>query len=615
MPFVFLSHLSMTQASFTKYLNRSRKISYNSYLLILGFYTAIFSIRVFMKKFEPYHFRKQFPLLQNTCSSRHDQNGKHSNIVYFDNAATTQKPQKVIDSQQDYYCHYNANVHRASHQLSSKATFAFENARALVQGFIGARSIKEIIWTKGATESINIVVQSLARNTLMPGDEIVLCASEHHANIVPWQIVAQQTGALIKILPITKQGYIDVTKLDNVMTERTKFVACAHISNVLGRINPVEKVIAKAKSVGAITLIDGAQAVAHLAIDVQSLDCDFYVFSAHKMYGPTGIGILYGKKEHLEAMPPYQGGGEMIKTVSFTQETTFNSLPFKFEAGTPNIAAVIAFGESINFLAPYLADTGQGYHLYEQELVNYCYQGLAKITQVNFIVEGIPDIGVIAFTLTGHHNHDVATSLDTYGVAIRSGHHCAMPLMTILNINGCIRVSLAAYNTMAEIDYFIDSIKKILLEPCFEQEKQVEKGQLTSTPTNDMADILTLFTKTKGWDSRHREIMLLGKKLLRMDKNLRDDSTIIAGCESLAWLKVETSQPGFYSFAGDSDAKIIRGLLVIVLAAYNNKTAEQISSFNIGDYFAKLGLMQHLSPSRGNGLLAIVDKIKFLAKP
>ncbi|MCJ8296617.1 MAG: SufS family cysteine desulfurase [Colwellia sp.] len=568
-----------------------------------------------MKKFELYHFRKQFPLLQNTSSPRHDKNGKHSAIVYFDNAATTQKPQKVIDSQQDYYCHYNANVHRASHQLSSKATFAFENSRTLVQGFIGAHSIKEIIWTKGATESINIVVQSMARNTLMPGDEIVLCASEHHANIVPWQIVAQQTGALIKILPLTKQGYIDVTKLDNIITDKTKFVACAHISNVLGRINPVEKVIAKAKSVGAISLIDGAQAVAHLAIDVQALDCDFYVFSAHKMYGPTGIGVLYGKKEHLEAMPPYQGGGEMIKTVSFTQETTFNSLPFKFEAGTPNIAAVIAFGESINFLAPYLADTGQGYHLYEQELVNYCYQGLAKITQVNFIVEGIPDIGVIAFTLTGHHNHDVATSLDTYGVAIRSGHHCAMPLMTILNINGCIRVSLAAYNTMAEIDYFIDSIKKILLEPCFEQEKQVEKGQLTSTPTNDMADILTLFTKTKGWDSRHREIMLLGKKLLRMDKNLRDDSTIIAGCESLAWLKVETSQPGFYSFAGDSDAKIIRGLLVIVLAAYNNKTAEQISSFNIGDYFAKLGLMQHLSPSRGNGLLAIVDKIKFLAKP
>ena len=305
----------------------------------------------------------------------------------------------------------------------------------------------------------------------------------------------------------------------------------------------------------------------------------------------------------------------MIKTVSFTQETTFKSLPFKFEAGTPNIAAVIAFGESINFLAPYLADISKGYHLYEQELVNYCYQALAKITQVNFIVEGIPDIGVIAFTLTGHHNHDIATSLDTYGVAIRSGHHCAMPLMANLNIDGCLRVSLAAYNSMAEIDFFIDSIKKLLLEPCLEHESQVEKGQLTSTPTNELADILTLYAETTGWDSRHREIMLLGKNLLRMDKILRDDSTIIAGCESLAWLKVEKSKSGFYSFTGDSDAKIIRGLLVIVLAAYNNKTAEQISSFNIGDYFAKLGLMQHLSPSRGNGLLAIVDKIKFLAKP
>ena len=579
------------------------------------FYTAIFSIRVFMKKFEPYHFRKKFPLLQNTRSPRHDKNGKQSAIVYLDNAATTQKPQKVIDSQQDYYCHYNANVHRASHQLSSKATFAFENARTLVQGFIGAHSIKEIIWTKGATESINIVVQSLARNTLSPGDEIVLCASEHHANIVPWQIVAQQTGALIKILPLTKQGYIDVTKLDNIITDKTKFVACAHISNVLGRINPVKKVIAKAKSVGAISLIDGAQAVAHLAIDVEALDCDFYVFSAHKMYGPTGIGVLYGKKEHLEAMPPYQGGGEMIKTVSFTQETTFNSLPFKFEAGTPNIAAVIAFGESINFLAPYLADISKGYQVYEQELLNYCYQSLAKIAQVNFIVEGIPDIGVIAFTLTGHHNHDVATTLDTYGVAIRSGHHCAMPLMANLNIDGCLRVSLAAYNTMAEIDYFIDSIKKFLLEPCLEQENQVEKGQSTSTATNDMADILTLFAKTKGWDSRHREIMLLGKKLPRMEKAQRNDETIIAGCESLAWLSVEQDSQGLYSFIADSDAKIIRGLLVVVFAALNNKTAQQIHDTNINEYFAKLGLMQHLSPSRGNGVLAIVDKIRLLANP
>ncbi|GAW95204.1 MULTISPECIES: SufS family cysteine desulfurase [Colwellia] len=567
-----------------------------------------------MKTFEPYLFRKQFPLLQNICSPRHDKDDQHHAIVYFDNAATTQKPLTVIDSQQDFYCQYNANVHRASHQLSSKATLAFENARTLVQGFIGARSIKEVIWTKGATESINIVVQSLARNTLMPGDEIVLCTSEHHANIVPWQIVAEQTGAVIKILPLTKQGYIDSTKLDNVITDKTKFVACAHISNVLGRINPIEKVIAKAKAVGAITLIDGAQAVAHLSIDVQALDCDFYVFSAHKMYGPTGIGVLYGKEELLDTMPPYQGGGEMIKTVSFTQGTRFNSLPFKFEAGTPNIAGVIAFGESINFLAPLLADISKSYQEYEQQLLDYCYHALAKIAQVKFIVEGKPDIGVIAFTLTGHHNHDVATSLDTYGIAVRSGHHCAMPLMAHLNIDGCLRVSLAAYNTKVEIDYLIECLNKFLLNACLEQEQPDENGSGKRASSNEMVDILTLFAKTKGWDSRHREIMLLGKKLPRMEKSLRDDETLISGCESLAWLKVAQDSQGYYSFKADSDAKIIRGLLVIVLSALNHKTAQQIHKVNINEYFEKMGLIQHLSPSRGNGLLAIVDKIKLLAQ-
>lgn len=574
-----------------------------------------------MNPFAAQQFRQQFPLIASFGKQLLEKEQSKPSIIYFDNAATTQKPEQVIDCQQRYYTQCNANVHRASHQLSSKATFAFEKSRTMVQRFIGAKSIKEIIWTKGTTESINLVVQSLARNTLETGDEIVLCASEHHANIVPWQIVAQQTGAVIKILPLTYQGSIDISKVDDIITKKTKFVACAHISNVLGRINPIKAVITKAKSVGAISLIDGAQAVAHISVDVQALDCDFYVFSAHKMYGPTGIGVLYGKQALLEGMPPYQGGGEMIKTVSFTQATTFNSLPFKFEAGTPNIAAVVGFGESISFLAPLLTDIEQGYNKYEHKLVNYCYQQLEKIAQVNFIVEGVPDIAVIAFTLSGHHNHDVATSLDTYGIAIRSGHHCAMPLMAHLNIDGCLRVSLAAYNTIAEIDYFIDSLKKILVEDYSQgvmseahQKIQNDKPQqMINSKVNEMEDIIALFAKTKGWDSRHREIMLLGKTLLRMDKALRDENTMIAGCESLAWLTVEINDQGLHSFTADSDAKIIRGLLVIVLAAFNHKTAEQVHDVDINDYFTKLGLMQHLSPSRGNGLLAIVDKIKLLA--
>ncbi|KGJ87776.1 SufS family cysteine desulfurase [Colwellia psychrerythraea] len=575
-----------------------------------------------MNLFVPQQFRQKFPLITRYAKYSTDKSQSKSSIVYFDNAATTQKPEQVIACQQRYYGEYNANVHRASHQLSTNATFAFEKARTLVQKFIGANSIKEIIWTKGTTESINLVVQSLARNTLTSADEIVLCASEHHANIVPWQIVAEQTGAVIKILPLNEQGFIDVSNLDEFISKKTKFVACAHISNVLGRINPIKAVIAKAKSVGAISLIDGAQAVAHIAVDVRALDCDFYVFSAHKMYGPTGIGVLYGKQALLENMPPYQGGGEMIKTVSFTQTTTFNSLPFKFEAGTPNIAAVIGFGESITFLAPLLADIQKGYNLYEQKMVNHCYQELAKIAQVNFIVEGIPDIGVIAFTIAGHHNHDVATSLDASGIAIRSGHHCAMPLMAHLNIDGCLRVSLAAYNTIEEIDYFINCLREVLLEDFSQAGVQVElqqknhakTEQLINLRTKEMKDIITLFTTVKGWDSRHREIMLLGKNLPRMEQALRNEQTIITGCESLAWLKVEQTRQGVYFFSADSDAKIIRGLLVIVLAAFNHKTAEQIHNFDIKEYFNQLGLIQHLSPSRGNGLLAIVDKIKLLAK-
>jgi len=571
-----------------------------------------------MNFFEPSQFRQQFPLIDNHKDTVTKSRQTKTKIVYFDNAATTQKPQQVIDSLQTYYQQYNANVHRASHQLSTKATINFEQARKLVQEFIGAQSSKEVIWTKGATESINIVSQSLARNILKQGDEIVLCVSEHHANIVPWQIVAQQTGAVIKVLPITTQGVIDVSSLDSVITDKTRFVACAHISNVLGRINPIELVIAKAKSVGAYSLIDGAQAVAHLNTDVKALGCDFYVFSAHKMYGPTGVGVLYGKRELLEIMSPYQGGGEMIKTVSFDKPTMYNSLPFKFEAGTPNIAGIIGFGSTIKFLMPYLQDNQRGYGQYEQQLSHYCYQKMAAIREINFVISGEPDIGVIAFTIIGHHNQDIATALDSYGIAIRAGHHCAMPLMTSLNIDGCLRVSLAAYNTYAEVDYFLHCLQDILKD---QQEAEMSSYLQTGKPLeiesnleeHSVNEIIKLFSETKGWDSRHREIMLLGKKLSRLDKSLRDEKTLIAGCESRAWLNMSKNEIGEYSFSADSDAKIIRGLLVIVLAAYNNKNTEAIYQFDIEHYFAQLGLMQHLSPSRGNGLLAIVDKIKLLA--
>ncbi len=561
-----------------------------------------------MITFTPENFRQQFPLIEDTLNKNVDTKRP---IIYFDNAATTQKIQQVIARQVQFYEQENANVHRASHRLSNLSTSAYEQTRQLAQLFIGANASEEIIWTKGATESINIVTQSLARNILKTGDEIVLSVCEHHANIVPWQIVAKQTGAIIKTLPLTNDGYIDIDQLGNVITKNTRFVACTHISNVLGRINDISQVIKKAKSVGAITLIDGAQAVAHINIDVTALDCDFYVFSAHKMFGPTGVGVLYGKKPILECMPPYQSGGEMIKHVSFEQETTFNQLPFKFEAGTPNIAGVIAFADCIQFIKPFLVEQDSAYKKYEQTLTKYCYEALAKINGVRFVVDGLPDIGVISFYIVGHHNHDISTSLDTFGIAIRSGHHCAMPLMETLSLEGCLRVSLSAYNTKQEVDGFINCLQSILAtsnEPV--QEVSVLPTEVNN---NDMHMVIDKFAKAKSWDAKHREIMLLGNNLCRLDKSQRNEDCLISGCESSAWLMVTSVKQSKYHFAGDSDAKIVRGLLFIVIAIFNNKTAKEIAAVDIHSYFNNLGLLNHLSPSRSNGLLAIVDRIKRLA--
>ncbi|WP_281558451.1 SufS family cysteine desulfurase [Thalassomonas sp. RHCl1] len=563
-----------------------------------------------MSCFDPLKFRQQFPLLQKNVNEKP--------LIYFDNGATTQKPQCVLDAYQDYYSASNANVHRASHVLSARATRAFEEAREAAKTFINAASTREIIWTKGTTEGINLIAASWGESQLKAGDEIVLSYSEHHANIVPWQLVAEKTGAVIKILPLTDNGTLDESKLAELISLRTRVVACAHISNVIGRINPLEKIITRAKAVGAITVIDGAQAIAHLTVDVQALDCDFYLFSAHKMFGPTGVGVLYGRLALLEQMPPYQGGGEMIQTVSFAG-TSFNELPFKFEAGTPNIAGVVAFAEAVRFLRRH---QGQAFFDYEQALIAYMMQKLQNIHGIRFIVTETPDIPVFSFTLSGHHNHDIATALDSRGIAIRSGHHCAMPLMEYLKLSGCLRLSLAPYNTFAEIDAVIEVLTAIVHgeEPGGEhqaapggaltEEKAKEEAELQADESQVM---LAKFAAIKGWDSRHREIMLLGKTLERMDKAERNEQTLIAGCESLAWLTYRLDGEARYHFKADSDAKVIRGLLVIVLAAFNHKTAAEIDAFDIQGYFEQLGLLQHLSPSRGNGVQAIVKKITQLA--
>ena len=557
-----------------------------------------------MEKFSFTHFRRQFPILENLVN-------EHS-LVYFDNAATTQKPVCVIESHNNYYQQSNANVHRASHALSARATAAYESARKKVKKLLNANAEEEIIWTKGSTESINLVAQSWGRTSLQPGDEIVLSYSEHHANIVPWQIVAEQTGAKIKVLPLNKAGQIAIAQLEDFIGERTRIVCVGHISNVIGRINPIENIIRVAKKYQALTLIDGAQAIAHLKVDVSDLDCDFYVFSAHKMYGPTGIGVLYGKQELLEQMPPYQAGGEMIKTVSFEQ-TTFNQLPHKFEAGTPNIAGVIALGAALEFLEQ---QDYSGLVTYETALKKYCFRQLSSIPALEFIVDEEPDIPIFSFTLTGHHNHDIATALDSVGIAVRAGHHCTMPLMHYLNITGCIRLSLSAYNSMQEVDFVVQQLEKLT---------QTDVQSLSTSSVNEIAEanfpqadrltvdnILSLFAKAKSWDSKHREIMMLGKKQLPLAAKDKTPLSLISGCESHAWLVANENTDGKFCFKADSDAKVIRGLLTIILAAVDNKTAAQIHAFDMNSYFSELGLLQHLSPSRGNGVRAIVQKIQQL---
>jgi SufS family cysteine desulfurase len=560
-------------------------------------------------------FRQQFPILVQAI------NGKP--LVYFDNAASTQKPTAVIDCYQHYYQTSNANVHRASHALSSRATTAYEESRQNLQSFINAKHSKELIWTKGSTESINLVAQSWGRQNLLPDDEIVLSYSEHHANIVPWQIVAEQTGAKIKILPLTSEGKIDTTKLEQTIGAKTRIVCCAHVSNVLGRINPIVEIINFAKQHQALTLIDGAQAIAHLPVDVQALDCDFYVFSAHKMYGPTGVGVLYGKCEILEKMSPYQAGGEMIKSVSFEQ-TTFNDLPHKFEAGTPNIAGIVAFGATLRFIK---AQQPTALAQYESNLTQYCFEQLSQVPGLNFIVAGQPDIPVFSFTMAGQHNHDVAAELDSQGIAVRAGHHCAMPLMQYLNVDGCIRLSLAAYNSIEEIDQAALALKKISSlnshddvvvtvnknpSQMLEKVNDLAVDQIKVSDTAEglsIDEVLALFSDAKSWDSKHREIMMLGKKQSTLAAKFKNEQSLISGCESKAWLIHQKNKSDCYIFSGDSEAKVIRGLLMIVLAAVNNKTSEQISAFDMPAYFNEIGLLQHLSPSRGNGLKAIVDKI------
>ncbi len=398
--------------------------------------------------FDPKKLRQDFPLLAQITAS-----GKP--LVYLDSASTSQKPQVVIDKITEFYRFDNANVHRGVYELSERATKAFEESRDKVKNFINAPQRESIIFTKGTTESINLVAQSFLRPQLKPGDEILVTQMEHHANIVPWQLVAEQTGAKIRVVPINKQGELALDTLSSLLTKQTKLFAFTYISNAIGTINPAKTLIAMAHKKNIPVLLDCAQAAPHLRFDVQDLDCDFCAFSSHKCYGPTGVGVLYGKIDLLEKMPPYQGGGDMIRTVSF-DKTTFAPLPHKFEAGTPNIADVIAFGTAIDYLSQ--LDWPALRH-YEHQLLLTAQEKLKTINGLNLIGEARQQASIISFVLDNVHPHDIGTILDHHGVAIRASHHCAMPLMNFFQVPATARASFAFYNTLEEIDILVEAIK------------------------------------------------------------------------------------------------------------------------------------------------------------
>jgi cysteine desulfurase/selenocysteine lyase len=402
-----------------------------------------------MVMFDPYLWRRQFPILERKVHRKP--------LVYLDNAATTQKPLAVLDAERYYFEHFNANIHRGVHALSQEASEAFEGAREKVRAFLGAAHVEELIFTRGATEAINLVAQTWGRTHLEAGDEILISAMEHHANIVPWQMLCEMTGARLKVIPMDERGVLLMDRVDQLLTARTRLVGITLVSNALGTVNPVAEIIRKAHAAGARVLVDGAQAVAHVAVDVAALGCDFFVFSGHKLYGPTGIGVLYGKKELLTAMPPYQGGGDMILQVTF-EKTTYNQIPYKFEAGTPHISGAIGLGAAIDFVQ----SVGlENIAAHEDWLLQEATERARRVNGLRIIGTAPGKASILSFVLEGIHPHDIGTILDSEGVAIRSGHHCAMPVMDFFSLPATARASFALYNTLEEVESLFRAIERV----------------------------------------------------------------------------------------------------------------------------------------------------------
>jgi cysteine desulfurase/selenocysteine lyase len=568
----------------------------------------------FKPSFDLQAVRAQFPILSTQVDGKP--------LVYLDNGATTQKPLAVIEAMDRYYRTTNANIHRAVHRLSQAATEAYESTRLKVRRFLNAHDARSIIFTRGTTESINLVAQSLGGITFKPGDEIVLTTLEHHSNIVPWQLAARLHGATIKVIPIDERGELDYASLDRVISARTKLVAFTHTSNALGTIVDPAPIIARARSVGALTLIDGAQWVGHAPTDVQALGCDFYVFSAHKLFGPTGVGVLWGRRELLDAMPPYQGGGDMIRTVSF-EGSTWAELPNKFEAGTPDIAGVIGLGAAIDYIASL---DHHAIRLHEQHLLAKAAARLGSIKGLRIIGTAPSKASIVSFVMDepAIDHHTLGTLLDGEGIAVRTGHHCCMPLMDRLGLPGTVRASMSFYNSAEDIEALARGIEKI--RASFAPQARalprregvaVVFAEASAASVNDAARVLVDdFDLFDDWDQKHDYLIDLGKKIAPLPASEKTEATRVRGCQSTVHLvaRRKPDAPDRIEIAAESDAFIVNGLIALMLAVYSGQSAREILAFDVEAFLDRLGLKHHLSMGRRNGLASMIDRIKLIAK-
>ncbi len=565
--------------------------------------------------FEVEAVRRDFPILATHS------HGKP--LVYLDNGATTQKPRAVIDAIVRYYESQNANIHRGVYELSQTATALYEGVREKIRAFIGAAEAAEIIFTRGTTESINLVVSSWSRVYLRRGDAVIVSHLEHHSNIVPWQMACEAAGAKLKVIPINDAGELDIEAFRRLLNEGgAKMVAVNHVSNSLGTINPVKEVVRLAHAAGAKVLIDGAQWVAHGPTNVQALGCDFYAFSGHKMMGPTGIGVLYGKRELLDAMPPYQGGGDMIASVTFPK-TEYAALPNKFEAGTPDIAGVAGLGAAVDYLTALdLTKTSA----YERDLLLYATQRLREVPSLKIIGTAKEKASVISFEIDGLSTLDVGVGLDREGICVRTGHHCCQPVMDRFGIAATVRASFAFYNTRAEIDALVTALHGLIKNHNAGAGRQKPNGQIiypaaTASGVKAAAESVAAEFEFLGErDAKNEYVMDLAKQLPPLFDMLKQVTPRVPGCMSQVYLvgrKKEGSGSNgdaVFEFVADADAEIVRGLIALLEKLYSGQKAREVAAFDIEAFFTRIGLEQFITSQRRNGLAGMVAKIRGLAR-